>query len=936
MPPVYDFGPFRLIPSRRLLLEGDRVLELGSRAFDLLVSLVRRRGEVVAHAELMAAVWPNTVVDIGSLRVHMSALRKVLSDNGTGHRYVVNVPLMGYRFVAPVVEVDGDVSQTPSEPGEEANPPSSEVHSVPPLLTRVVGRSHIVDELAQATASRRCITIVGPGGIGKTTVATLLARQLAQTHGYPVVFIPLAAASDARHALFSIASALGLPTGETQTVQSILNLASQRRMLLVFDNCEQVIDVMAEVVEQLLRSAPMLHVVATSREPLRIDGEWVFRLDSLEVPGAAQPMAADLAKSYPAVELFVERATACSDTFHLNDEDVAIVCDICRRLDGIPLAIELAAASVDSLGLRELRDGLSSRLSLLTRGRRTALARHQTLQATLDWSHDLLSEVERSLLRRVSVFVGPFTVEAAVAVVSDPSNPVQVLQVADALSSLVDKSLLVADVTRDPVEYRLLETTRAYGLQKLSDGAEDAHFLRHHAIHFDASMARRPPETDPAAQASWVRGQVRRIGDIRSAIDWALAQTDLSLAVRLTANSAALWFELSLVAEFRSLAEKALEAIRLGTQVEEDAEMRLCEALGHALWHTQGDGVAMKAAFTRALELAEKLGSDDLQFRSIWGLWLLSNSSGSYDGSISLARRFGCILTEASERRANLTYLRMMALGLHFYGKQSRALAYGRRVLHHPVTVNYPARNSGFQFDQRVAALTVLARALWVSGHPEQALAHATAAYEEGVRIGHSLSLCYALANGAVPVALWCENTAAAARFNSLLLAQATEHSLHFWRTFALLYHYVLERAAGSTSPAREPSAQCNPEPSVLLLETVATLDSSLANHITLQRAQRRTPSWCLPELIRIGAMHHAPSDPQASDHERDLRDAIRIAHEQRAMSWELRCGVTLAERLVTMDRVSEARATLEPIMSRMSRDEHGSFGARACAVLFR
>ena len=931
---AYVFGPFRLIPTRRLLFEGNRALELGSRAFDVLVLLVRRRGDLVSNSELMAAVWPNTVVDVGSLRVHVSALRKALGEEGQGRRYVVNVPLLGYRFVAPVDETDDSPPSNLPTGEEHGLPPSAGVDSVPPLLTRVVGRDQIVGELMQATSSRRCITIVGPGGIGKTTVAAMLARQLAKSHRYPIVFVPLAAASDARHALFAVASALGIPTGEGQTVQSILNLVRQRRMLLVFDNCEQVIDTMAEVVEEALRAGPMLHVIATSREPLRIEGEWVFRLDSLAVPSATQPMTVAQAKAYPAVELFVERATSCSDIFRLDEGNIATVCEICRRLDGIPLAIELAAASVDSIGLRELRDGLSSRLSPLTRGRRTALARHQTLQAALDWSHDLLSAEERSMLRRVSVFVGAFTVESAVAVASDARNPAQVLLAADTLSGLVDKSLLVADVTCDPVEYHLLETTRAYGLQRLAEAAEQSLYARHHARHFDESLARRPLDTDPEALTRWIKAHVRRIADIRAAIEWAFANAELVLAVRLTASSAALWFELSLVAEFRALAEKALDAVRLGAPVEEDAEMRLWEALGHALWHTQGDSAAMKVAFSRSLELAERLRSTDLQFRSIWGLWLISNSQGSYDGSISLARRFGGILSEAKRWRRDLTYLRMMALGLHLQGRQSRSLAYGRRVLEHPVTVNHPARNSGFQFDQRVAALTVLARSLWVSGHPEQALAHATAACEEGLRLGHSLSLCYALANGAVPVMLWCARVEEAARLNSLLLAEATEHSLHFWRTFALMYHRALERVGAGAISSQEPTEASGSAPSVLLLETMATLDSSLADPITLERAERRTPSWCLPELIRVLAARQSPADVMMPSYERSLREAIQIAHKQHALSWELRCGVTLAERLVAMDRIDEAHATLEPIMSRMTQEEQGAFGARARALL--
>jgi predicted ATPase/DNA-binding winged helix-turn-helix (wHTH) protein len=934
----YVFGNFRLIPSQRLLLDDQQAIELGSRAFDLLVCLVQRAGQVVTNADLMATVWSDTVVDIGSLRVHISALRKALQESGSARRFIVNVPLKGYSFVAPVTESDGARALSPKAVQKTDQPhavPAPRQDSVPPLLTRVIGRDGIVDALVVAMPAQRCISIVGAGGIGKTTVATVLARKLGELHSYPVVFVSIAPALDSVQALFALASALGVPTGNHETIEGILNLVRQRRMLLVLDNCEHVIDTIAEITEQVLRAAPLIHVLATSREPLRIDGEWVYRLDSLEVPDAADSISASTASMYPAVALFVERATSSADGFNLDDANVSIVCEICRRLDGIPLAIELAAASVNPLGLRELRDRLSIRLSLLKRGRRTALPRHQTLQATLDWSYELLSDSERLLLRRVSAFIGSFTLDAAVSLATGDTDQDVFLAAAEDISGLTSKSLLVADVTRDPVEYRLLEMTRAYGLDKLNAAGEGAEVSRRHAVYFDDLVSRRPPDSDPVALSAWVKAHAPRIADIRAAIHWGFSDNNLGLAVRLTANSATLWFELSRLGEFRALGERAAAAVKEGTQVQEETEMRLCEALGHALWNTQAGSAEVASAFSRALELADKFGSTDLQRRSLWGLWLNCNADGSYDGSVSQARRFGRTVAAASQRRFDLTYSRMMALGLHLHGDQSRALVYGNHVLNYRAVVSQATSKIGFQFDQRVAAHTVLARTLWVHGLPEQAMEHARAAVNDGLRLGHSLSLCYALAMGAVPVAIWSGHIEEARRFNSLLLRHSTEHSLHFWRNFGVYYPMALDPADVEPSDADQRPTSTLP-PTVLLRETLATLDESLVDDVTLRRADSRLASWCLPELMRILVVRRTRGGTLSSENEQLLRKAIELSQGQQALSWQLRCGLTLAERLEAAGRRDDARATLEPILAQVKEGGKSNVVVRSDELLGR
>jgi predicted ATPase len=267
----------------------------------------------------------------------------------------------------------------------------------------------------------------------------------------------------------------------------LVNFLKHKQMLLVLDSCEHVIEAAAALAEEVLRGAPGVHILATSREPLRAGGERVQRLAPLGLPPDSATLTASTALTFPAVQLFVERAGASLDGFELSDADAPIVANICRSLDGIALAIELAAGRVDAFGIRDLAAHLNDRLRLVTRGRRTALPRHQTLSATLDWSYEFLPEPERALLRRLAVFAGSFTLEAARAVAAGVE--IAESEVVDCVANLVAKSLVAADVGGETVRYRLLETTRGYALAKLAESGESSQVARRHAEYFRGSVS---------------------------------------------------------------------------------------------------------------------------------------------------------------------------------------------------------------------------------------------------------------------------------------------------------------------------------------------------------------------------------------------------------------------------------------------------------------
>jgi predicted ATPase/DNA-binding winged helix-turn-helix (wHTH) protein len=460
----FSFGRFRLLPGQHVLLEDEKPVHLGSRALDILTVLVEHAGELVGKDELTARVWPDTAVEESSLRVHVAGLRRALGDGQAGNRYVANIPGRGYRFVAPVA-----VSQErgPAVPQISTAMPA---HNLPASLIRMIGREDVTRTLSVWLPRRRFITIVGPAGIGKTTVALAVASRLLATYGDGVHFLDLGHVTDPSRIPRLLAFVFGLATQSGHRTRELIAFVRNKKMLVVFDSCERVVESVAALAVDLLKSAPGLNILATCREPLCAEGECVRRLTPLKVPSAVRKLTATEALAFPAVQLFVERATECSDAFELTDVDAPIVADICRKLDGIALAIELAAGRVDAFGVRELAKLLDDRFRLLMRGRRTALRRHQTLSAALDWSYEVLPECERIVLRRLAVFDSYFTLESAIRVATD--SKIAELDVVNALANLVAKSLVAADIGGDTVHNRLLDTTRVYGRGKLAESGD--------------------------------------------------------------------------------------------------------------------------------------------------------------------------------------------------------------------------------------------------------------------------------------------------------------------------------------------------------------------------------------------------------------------------------------------------------------------------------
>jgi predicted ATPase/DNA-binding winged helix-turn-helix (wHTH) protein len=464
---VLRFGPYAFHLHQRLILDGDRPLRMGGRALEILQVLVEHAGAVVSKEALIAHVWPTSVVEEINLRVHIAALRRALGDGQNEQRYIVNIPQRGYSFIAPV---QCDRAGTPV-PVETQHKPQ---HNLPARLTPVTGRDSIIGSVVRQLPVRRLMTLIGPAGIGKTTVALRVAELLLQHYRDGVWMVDLAAIDDPTQLVEHLSRTLELDIGG--------EALAQRHALVLLDNCEHLLDRCRAVVEDLLASAPRLSILVTSREPLRAIGETVLRLPPLTVPPASAIYSVAEAMDYSAVQLFVSRARARQHGFALCEQDLKAVREICRRLDGLPLAIELAAAQIDALALVGLQAQLGNCLQLLTQGRRTAVPRHQTLKAALDWSYERLSPLEQTVLQRLAVFNMAFTLDSAIGVIScavlTPASLVKVVEI------LARKSLLSVEQGGGATRYRLLNTTRTYALEKFE-----------HSGHFCAPLNSAIPDT---------------------------------------------------------------------------------------------------------------------------------------------------------------------------------------------------------------------------------------------------------------------------------------------------------------------------------------------------------------------------------------------------------------------------------------------------------
>ena len=801
----------------------------------------------------------------------------------------------------------------------------------------MIGRDETMATLIFRLSRERLVTIVGPGGIGKSTLALAVAETMLSTYEHGVWFIDLAPLTDPHLVPSTVAAALDLETHAADPLPSLVDSLRDNRMLLVLDNCEHVIEAVAGLAAMLLRSTLAISILATSREPLAVAGEHEYRLRPLANPLPSTILTMADALSFPAVQLFLERVSTVIDDLVLTDADAPLVVEICRRLGGLPLAIELAAARVEVLGIHGLAAHLDNSLQLLRTRSRTTMPRHQTIRAVLDWSYGLLSEDEKLLFRRIGVFASTFDLKAAASIASDVVLTPE--DVVERLSDLVVKSLVTVYLDTPIPRFRLVETTRAYALEKLETSGEHKRLLRRGAEYARDRLERSQTTLEARPTADLLVSYGFWVENIRVVLDWAFSpEGDPSVGIALTAAVVPLWLHLSLVEECRVRVEQALAAFAASTNPDERLEMRLYATQGALLIIARGAEADDSArAWTKTLALAECLDDAEYQLRALWGLWAFHVNRGGYRIPLELAEKFLDLAEKQPASNGSVLGQRMIGVSLYLRGDLTAARGHLERVIAEYVASDDRSHTLRFQFDPSVAARVFIAWILWLQGLPDQAIRAAEKAVEDARATDHPPSLCHALALGACPIALLTGDLTAAERHVHMLADYSARYAIARWAAQGRAHRGVLLVKQGDDTAGlalvRASLVEAGPAGLVVGLMTFLTLSTEPLHRAgpldrqlhavreAIELSVGMEEHWARAELLRVKGelllLVDAPGAARvAEDH---FRQALDWAQRQGALSWELRAATSFARLLRDQSRIADARGLLLPVYNRFT-----------------
>ena len=604
---VYEFGEFRLDALYRMLYRHGEEISLPPKAVETLLALVERNGEIVHTDELMKTIWTDSVVDESNLSQYLHLLRKTLGNKNDGTPFIETLRRRGYRFS------------------------SDKIIKSAKTLSALIGRETEIAKIVELLKREdvRLVTMTGVGGVGKTTLSQSVIAQISDYFSDGVYFIELAPVTNPKLIASTIASNLGIrEAGDTPIFEALKDYLREREILLVIDNFEQVADG-AQEIAGLLKSSKNLKILVTSRVLLHLSAEVEFIVPPLAVPsekllgdyaktGAVEPEIFDDLSKYEAVQLFVSRAQKVKPAFSVTTENISKVAEICTKLDGLPLAIELAAARIKFMSPRSILAKLESQLNLLTGGARDLPARQQTIRGTISWSYDLLEENERRLFERLGIFAGGFTLEAAEKVAGESEN--SSFSTLDSITSLIEQSLLVSNETADgDVRFRMLEVVREYALEALEKSGELETMQQNHAGYYLEFAKAAEPHLQRAQSADWLNRLEEELDNLRNALQWSI-KNDVRLGQFIIASIWRFWL---LHGHIREGCEQ-LNTF-LSQEVEGDKAIRIKMLLGAGfLNRLKGDFALTQSCATESLALAKEIGDKKGVAFSLYLLGLLA------------------------------------------------------------------------------------------------------------------------------------------------------------------------------------------------------------------------------------------------------------------------------------------------------------------------
>ncbi|HVJ40175.1 MAG TPA: winged helix-turn-helix domain-containing protein [Dongiaceae bacterium] len=934
-----SFGPFRLVVGERLLTKAGIPVELGGRALDILIALVATPNEIVNKKHLMARVWADVVVDEGSLRFHMASLRKALGDGENGARYITTVPGRGYCFVAPLATAPAEPHETPAA---LAHFPHA---NLPARLGRMIGRDDDVVDISAQLNETRFVTIVGPGGVGKTTVAVAVAHHLAETFAGTVLFVDFGAISDPGLAVTAIPSLLGLEVRSDDPAPGLVQFFGGRRVLLILDTCEHLVEVIAEMAAAICAAAPAAHILATSREALRVEGEHVYRLDALAYPPETELATAASIQAFPATQLFVERAAASGARLTVNDAEAAIVSRICRKLDGVALAIELAARRVESYGLEQTAALLDQRLTQVWHGLRTAPARQKTLRATLDWSYELLTDVERTVLRRLAVFVGHFTLDAALEVVAGAT--IDRMTAFRSIDSLVEKSMVAARPIGAMMRYRLPDSTRDYALELNIDQAEMVELAGRHADYYRRWLEQTGSEWASLSTGAARAPHLAALNNVRAALEWCFGETgDAAIGIGVAVAAAPVLRTMGLLPESHRWSEQALQALDQESHGSSE-EMQLRASLGLSLMYMQGHTDAAIGALNRSLAIAEARGDHLSEVRLLGPLYFYHLRSGEFKTCLHYARRSAQIAATLDDAAAGALAQTLLGISLTLRGD----LAEARIAQDAALGAEKPqaGREIYFGFDHHSWAEIGRITALWLQGYPEQARSAVDQAFRDAEELQHPV--WHAIVINALAAVMWIDGLDVAEQQLDRYIPQVETHSfapyLHLARAFKS--ELAIRRGETATGVAAlkvhlEQLHAARYELFTARLQIVLAgglaACGRFAEALTLVDAtakliEAQDYASYLPELLRVkGSVLLAAEEANGAAAERCFMQSLELSRQQGSRIWTLRTATDLASLWARQDRAAEARELLLPIFEQFTEGRETADLRAAAGIL--
>jgi predicted ATPase len=791
----------------------------------------------------------------------------------------------------------------------------------------MVGRVNDVPKLAAQLTSERLVTIVGAGGVGKTTVAVAVAHEVTEAFAGAVLFVDLGMLSDPKLAATAVASMLGLSIQSDDATPTLIAYLRDRRFLLVLDTCEHLIEAVAALASHILQAAPGVHILATSREALRVEGEHIYKLDPLACPPDDPMLTAAVAHTFPATQLFVERAAASGAHFDSSDAEAAIMASICRKLDGVPLAIELAAGRVEAHGLQQTAELLDQRLTLLWPGQRTAPPRQKTLQATLNWSYGLLSPLERAVLRRLAVFVGHFTIEAALAIAV--SGPIDAAVVFGAIDSLVAKSMVATRPIGAMMRYRLLDTTRAYALQTRVDDLDVADLAARHATYYRRWLEQTGIEWPTLSTGAQRAPHFAGLNNVRAALEWCFGvDGNVAIGVGLAAAAAPVFLAMSLLTECHRWSQRAILALGDTTRGGIE-EMHLQSGLGMSLMFTRGHTEVARAAFARGLEIAEQRGDLRDQMLLFGPLHMFHFRIGDFRGSLQYAERSAAVARTGEDPAAVALAHCLTGMTLHCMGNLNAARAELEATLRHAPGAQR-TQTIYLGFDYYIWAGIALARTLWMQGYPTQAVERLRQTVSDAERLDHPVTLTLVL-HWAAALFLWTGDLLSAEKHLDWFISRAETHSMGPYLAVGVGIKGELAIRRGDAKRGVEEIQACLDKLHAARYELITTsLNIALVRGLTamgrfaegitlidetVRLVETNGDLAFMPESLRVkGRLLLSMPNPDQDGAQSCLVESLELSRRQGARGWELRAAIDSAVLLDAQGRRERARALLRPV----------------------